>query len=80
MAELHNEGQSLSGLTDSEAQEFHALFMKGFFIFTFIAVFAHILVWSWRPWLPGPEGYAALESGPQPTMVADISHNAIKRG
>ena len=22
-----------------------------------IAIVAHILVWSWRPWLPGPNGY-----------------------
>jgi light-harvesting complex 1 beta chain len=22
-----------------------------------IAIVAHILVWQWRPWLPGPDGY-----------------------
>jgi len=61
MADLR-EGGSLSGLTDQEAQEFHALFMKGFFIFTLIAIVAHLLVWAWRPWLPGVDGYAALEN------------------
>ena len=22
-----------------------------------VAVVAHFLVWLWRPWFPGPEGY-----------------------
>ncbi|MCB1743355.1 MAG: light-harvesting protein [Gammaproteobacteria bacterium] len=51
---------SLSGLSDQEAQEFHKLFVTSFIVFTAIAVVAHILVWMWRPWLPGPEGYASL--------------------
>ena len=53
---------SLSGLTEPEAKEFHAIFLTSFIIFTAIAVVAHILVWLWRPWLPGPKGYAALET------------------
>lgn len=50
---------SISGLTDEEAQEFHRIFMASFIAFTVIAIVAHILVWQWRPWLPGPEGYAS---------------------
>lgn len=50
---------SLSGLTDSEAKEFHSIFITSFIIFTVIAVIAHFLAWQWRPWLPGPGGYAA---------------------
>jgi light-harvesting complex 1 beta chain len=52
---------SLSGLTEAEAVEFHAIFMRSFIIFTVIAIIAHILVWMWRPWLPGPKGYAMLD-------------------
>jgi light-harvesting complex 1 beta chain len=52
---------SLSGLTQSEAQEFHSSFIQGFLIFTVIAIIAHVLVWMWRPWIPGPEGYSSLE-------------------
>jgi light-harvesting complex 1 beta chain len=48
---------SLSGLTESEAREFHSIFMTSFLIFTAIAVVAHILAWLWRPWIPGPGGY-----------------------
>ncbi len=44
---------SLSGLTASEAQEFHKIFMGSFFMFTAIAVIAHVLVWMWRPWPVG---------------------------
>jgi light-harvesting complex 1 beta chain len=38
-------------LTDSEAQEFHGIFVSSFVAFTSIVVVAHILVWLWRPWL-----------------------------
>ncbi len=55
--------ETLSGLTPSEAQEFHKAFMMSFILFTLIAVVAHILVWMWRPWIPGPDGYAAIEEG-----------------
>ncbi len=56
---------SLSGLTDTEAKEFHKIFMASFIAFTLIAIVAHILVWSWRPWIPGPNGYAMLTSHAQ---------------
>ena len=52
---------SLSGLTEQEAKEFHSLFVASFIGFTVVAIIAHFLVWQWRPWLPGPRGYAALD-------------------
>lgn len=54
---------SLSGLTEDEAKEFHGIFVTSFIIFTVIAIVAHFLVWQWRPWLPGPNGYAELMDG-----------------
>ena len=45
------ERSSISGLTDSEAEEFHRFYIQGFIGFTAIAVVAHILVWACRPWL-----------------------------
>ena len=48
---------TLSGLTEPEAREFHTIFMTSFIIFTIVAIVAHMLVWVWRPWLPGPDGY-----------------------
>ena len=44
---------SLSGLTRAEAQEFNKFFLISFVVFTLVAIVAHILVWSWRPWLQG---------------------------
>lgn len=58
-----NRSGSLSGLTEGEAKEFHSIFMTSFIIFTVIAIIAHFLVWNWRPWLPGVNGYAALTDG-----------------
>jgi light-harvesting complex 1 beta chain len=52
-----------SYLTEGEAKEFHKLFMTSFIGFTVVAIIAHFLVWQWRPWLPGPEGYSQLETG-----------------
>ena len=52
---------SLSGLTEAEAQEFHSLFVTSFITFIVIAIIAHILAWAWRPWIPGPKGYAMLD-------------------
>lgn len=64
MADNANERTgSLTGLTASEAQEFHKIFMMSFILFTLIAIVAHFLVWSWRPWIPGPGGYAMIEDG-----------------
>ena len=54
---------SLSGMSEAEAKEFHKIFLSSFIAFTLIAIVAHILVWNWRPWLPGPNGYAALTDG-----------------
>ena len=51
---------SLSGLTESEAIEVHKYFIQGFIAFSAVALLAHILVWMWRPWIPGPEGYSSL--------------------
>lgn len=59
---------ALSGLTEQEAKEFHKIFMTSFIIFTVIAIVAHILVWQWRPWLPGPHGY---------TGMVDTLHGAL---
>ncbi len=48
---------TLSGLTEGEAKEFNRIFVISFLIFVGIAIIAHILAWSWRPWLPGVHGY-----------------------
>jgi light-harvesting complex 1 beta chain len=72
MAEHHRTG-SMSGLSEAEAREFHGIFITSFIAFTVIAIIAHFLVWQWRPWLPGANGYTAshiekiLPAAEQPT-------------
>jgi light-harvesting complex 1 beta chain len=51
-------GPSITGLSEAEAKEFHGIFITSFIVFTVIAIIAHFLAWQWRPWLPGPNGYA----------------------
>jgi len=51
---------SLTGLTESEAKEFHSIFMTSFIAFVVVALIAHFLAWMWRPWLPGEHGYSML--------------------
>jgi light-harvesting complex 1 beta chain len=61
MASMDGPDRARTHLTDQEAREFHGIFMTSFLIFTAVAVIAHFLVWQWRPWLPGPQGYAAVQ-------------------
>ncbi|MEO3471029.1 light-harvesting antenna LH1, beta subunit [Roseomonas sp. CAU 1739] len=60
---MANTEGTISGLTETEAKEFHGIFVSSFIGFTVIAIIAHILVWMWRPWLPGPRGYTELLDG-----------------
>ena len=72
---LTPEGSSLSGLTEAEAKEFHGIFTQSFVVFVVIAIIAHILAWIWRPWLPGPNGYATSWLNDAGTVIGHtISH------
>lgn len=64
------DSSSLSGLTDDEAQEFHTFYIQGMIYFVIVAVVAHVLVWMWRPWIPGPSGYASLQETLEPVKTA----------
>jgi light-harvesting complex 1 beta chain len=41
---------SFTGLTDEQAQELHAVYMSGLWLFVAIAVVAHIATFILRPW------------------------------
>lgn len=57
-----------TGMSENEAKEFHGIFVTSFVIFTIVAIVAHILVWMWRPWLPGPQGYTSLNDTVAPLL------------
>ena len=61
-------------LTPEEAKEFHKLFVMSFIGFTIVAIIAHFLVYSWRPWLPSINGYAMLNDTMQ---VASITISSL---
>ncbi|MEL6111991.1 MAG: light-harvesting protein [Pseudomonadota bacterium] len=52
---------SMSGITPHEAQVFHKYFVLNFIALVGIALIAHLLVWVWRPWIPGENGYVSLQ-------------------
>ncbi len=68
---------SLSGLTEQEAKEFHKIFVASFIAFTLVAIVAHILVWSWRPWIPGPNGYTTSMLTTHAHSVLAFAANAL---
>ncbi|MCY4179238.1 MAG: light-harvesting antenna LH1, beta subunit [Litoreibacter sp.] len=41
---------SFTGLTDEQAQELHAVYLSGFYLFAAVAVVAHILTYFKLPW------------------------------
>ena len=64
---------TLTGITEAEAKEFHGFFITSFIAFTVIAIIAHFLVWQWRPWLPPAKGYSALTDGFGAALTGVIS-------
>lgn len=64
---------ALSGMSEAEAKEFHNIFQTSFLVFVGVAVFAHILAWIWRPWLPGPGGYSSLDTHTTNAIGAVVS-------
>jgi light-harvesting complex 1 beta chain len=47
--------------------------MTSFIVFTVIAVIAHFLAWQWRPWLPGPGGYASIINDAKDVVTAYLA-------
>ena len=71
MAEVQGRDVSISGMTEPEAREFHAIFVTSFIAFTAIAIVAHILVWPQRlqngarPRPPRPHYPVLINPGPK---------------
>jgi light-harvesting complex 1 beta chain len=41
---------SFTGLNDQQAQELHSVYMQGLYLFSGIAIVAHLAVFIWQPW------------------------------
>jgi light-harvesting complex 1 beta chain len=68
-SDMTRPGASVSGLSETEAKEFHSIFVTSFIGFVVVAIVAHFLAWMWRPWLPGPNGYTT-------SMIDGVQHLA----
>ena len=62
-----------TGMSDGEAQEFHRFYIQGLIVFVAIAVVAHFLVWVWRPWFPGDDGYVSSLAEQVNVAVASLA-------
>ena len=63
----------VSGLSEDEARGFHTAFTMSFLGFLVIAIIAHYLVWQWRPWIPGANGYPTRTAQTAPSVKAPAS-------
>ena len=48
--ETMSDNLSFTGLTDEQAQELHAVYLSGMWLFVAVAVVAHLATYIWRPW------------------------------
>jgi len=46
-----NSDLSFTGLTDEQAQELHAVYMSGLWLFAAVALVAHLATYIWAPWV-----------------------------
>ncbi len=47
---VNTERESLTGLTEAEAKEFHGYFVASMIAFTVVAIGAHVLLYVANPW------------------------------
>ncbi|MEM8801788.1 MAG: light-harvesting antenna LH1, beta subunit [Pseudomonadota bacterium] len=45
-----NDDLSFTGLTDEQAQELHAVYLGGMYLFAGVALAAHFATYIWAPW------------------------------
>lgn len=62
------------GLLRKDSTAFTAIFVVGFALFLMIAVFAQVLGWHWRSWLPGAESVKSMTGGVKAAVYTFMSH------
>jgi light-harvesting complex 1 beta chain len=62
------------GLLKEDSSAFAAIFVVGFALFLVIAVFAQVLGWHWRSWLPGAESVKSMTGGVKAAVYTFMSH------
>jgi light-harvesting complex 1 beta chain len=72
MADMTN--VSLHGPATSDSVAFSGIFVVGFLVFLAIALLAQLLMWKWRPWMPGAEGEKSLIHGVKDAVYTFMSY------
>jgi light-harvesting complex 1 beta chain len=61
-------------LTKSDSIAFNGIFVVSFVALLVIALFAQLLTWKWRLWLPGAEGEKSLIHGVKSAVYTFMSY------
>ena len=72
MAESTN--LTLQQILKRDSKVYLAIFAVGFCLFLLIAVFAQVMTWQWRSWLPGAEAEKSLIGGVKGAVYTFMSH------
>ncbi len=58
----------------SDGVAFNGIFVASFVLFLAIALFAQLLRWEWRAWLPGAEGEKSMIHGVKSAVYTFMSN------
>jgi light-harvesting complex 1 beta chain len=65
---------SLQQLLKSDSKVFNTIFVVSFFVLLLFALFACLLPWQWRTWLPGAESEKSLIGGVKAAVYTFMSY------
>ena len=65
---------SLQQLIKSDSKVFQGIFVVSFSVLLLFALFASLLPWQWRTWLPGAESEKSLIGGVKAAVYTFMSY------
>ncbi|HET7774008.1 MAG TPA: hypothetical protein VFK82_09310 [Burkholderiaceae bacterium] len=65
---------TLQEMMKNDSLSFNGIFVVSFVVLLAIALIAQILMWKWRPWLPGAEGEKSLVDGVKAAVYSFMSY------
>jgi light-harvesting complex 1 beta chain len=67
-------GGSLQRVLESDSKIFSGIFVVSFCVLFLFALFACVLPWQWRTWLPGAESEKSLIGGVKAAVYTFMSY------
>ena len=65
---------SLQQLLEGDSKVFYGIFVVSFSVLLLFALFASLLPWQWRTWLPGAESEKSLIGGVKAAVYTFMSY------